>query len=176
MYFREQLSFFQGAILVIFFVSECIVSKDKALSKEGSNIKLARGSRTAPSVPPPETVAGRLKAQRFHSGQRAEQPKAKLDPRVGSQVPPFFVHPFFLFFALSAPPFPTQFSSSKSPLSGTSDLLFLVEERQPAGAGFWGRFWTRSPHRKKRKILFFWRAKKGEKWLHEWTHESLHEC
>ena len=77
----------------------------------------------------------------------------------------FFVHPFFLFFALSAPPFPTQFSSPKSPLSGTSDLLFVVEKWQPAGAGFWGRFWTGSLHRKKRKILFFWRAKKGEKWL-----------
>ena len=69
---------------------------------------------------------------------------------------------FSFFLALSAPPFPTQFSSPKSPLSGTSDQLFLVEKRQPARAGFWGRFWTGSPHRKKRKILFFWRAKKGE--------------
>ena len=72
----------------------------------------------------------------------------------------FFVHPFFLFFTPSAPPFPTKFSSPKSPLSGTSVLLFLVKKWQPAGAGFWGRFWTGSPHRKKRNILFFWRAKK----------------
>ena len=69
--------------------------------------------------------------------------------------PTFFCASFFPFFTLSAPPFPRQFSSPKSSLSGTSDLLFLVEKRQPPGAGFWGRFWTRSPHRKKRKILFF---------------------
>ena len=80
---------------------------------------------------------------------------------VSTYRPTFFCASFFPFFALSAPPFPRQFSSPKSSLSGTSDLLFLVEKRQPAGAGFWGRFWTRSPHRKKRKILFFWRAKKG---------------
>ena len=78
------------------------------------------------------------------------------------QRPTFFCASFFPFFTLSAPSFPRQFSSPKSSLSGTSDLLFLVEKRQPPGAGFWGRFWTRSPHRKKRKILFFWRAEKGE--------------
>ena len=33
-------------------------------------------------------------------------------------------------------------------LSGTSDLLFLVEKRQPPEAGFWGCFWMGSPHRK----------------------------
>ena len=43
-------------------------------------------------MPPPETVAGRLKAQRFHSGRRTEQAKAKLDPRVGSQVAPRVDH------------------------------------------------------------------------------------
>ena len=75
-------------------------------------------------------------------------------------IPPFFAHPFFLFLALSIPPLPSQFSSPKFPLSGTSDLLFLVEKRQPAEAGFWGRFWTGSPHRKKRKILFFSGARK----------------
>ena len=62
---------------------------------------------------------------------------------------------FSFFFALSTPPFPRQFSSPKSLFVWTSDLLFLVEKRQPGGVGFWGRFWTRSPHRKKRKILFF---------------------
>ena len=59
------------------------------------------------------------------------------------------------FFALSTPPFPRQFSSPKSCLSGTSDLLFLVEKMQPAGSGFWGRFWTGLSHRKKRKVFFF---------------------
>ena len=70
-------------------------------------------------------------------------------------IPTFFCASFFPSFTLSAPPFPRQFSSPKSSLSGTSDLLFLVEKRQPPGAGFWGRFLGRgSPHRKKRKILF----------------------
>ena len=72
----------------------------------------------------------------------------------------FFCASFFPFFTLSAPPFPRQFSSPKSSLSGTSDLLFLVEKRQPPGAGFRGRFWTRSPHRKKRKIVFSGARKK----------------
>ena len=67
----------------------------------------------------------------------------------------------FSFFALSTPPFPRQLSSPKSPLSGTSNLLFLVEKRQPARAGFWGRFWTGSPHRKKGKSFFLARARKG---------------
>ena len=79
--------------------------------------------------------------------------------RIQTHSPTFFCASFFPFFALSDPPFPRQFSSPKSPLAGTSDLFFLVEKRQPAGAGFWGRFWTRSPHRKKGKS-FFWRAKK----------------
>ena len=86
------------------------------------------------------------------------------------QRPTFFCASFFPFFALSAPPFPTQFSSPKSPLSGTSDLLFLVEKRQPAGAGFWGRFWTGSPRGKKGKSFFSGARKKvsrklpGRKW------------
>ena len=51
----------------------------------------------------------------------------------------------------------------KSPLSLTPDLLFLVEKRRPAGAGFWVWFWTGLPHSKKRKSFFFlWRAKKRE--------------
>ena len=38
--------------------------------------------------------------------------------------------PFFLFFFRPVhPALPRQFSSQKSPLSGTSDLLFLVEKR-----------------------------------------------
>ena len=68
-----------------------------------------------------------------------------------------FVYPSFfcILFAFLCPcppqPFPIQFSSPKSCLSGTSDLLSLVEKREPPGAGFWGPFWTGSPHRKKRK-------------------------
>ena len=74
----------------------------------------------------------------------------------------FFCASFFPLSALSTHPCPGNFLPQKSPLSGTSDLLFLVEKRQPAGGGFWRRFWTRSPHRKKMKNLVFWRAKKGE--------------
>ena len=77
-------------------------------------------------------------------------------------APTCFAASFFPSFALSTPPFPRQFSSPKSPLSGTSFLLFLVQRRQPAGAGFWGRFWTGSPHRKKKENPFFWRAREGE--------------
>ena len=70
--------------------------------------------------------------------------------------PTFFAHPFFLFFfALSTPPFPRQFSSPKSCLSGTSDLLFRVKKRQPPGAGFWGWSWTGLPHRGKQENPFF---------------------
>ena len=69
-----------------------------------------------------------------------------------SSSPPFLrILFFFFFFALSNPPFPRRFSSPKSPLSGTLSLLFLVKKRQPAEAGFWGRFWTGSPHRKRKK-------------------------
>ena len=78
--------------------------------------------------------------------------------------PNFLLRILFPFFVLSTPPFPSQVSSPKSPLSGTPDLLFVVEKRQPAGAGFWGRFWMGSPHRKN-KIFFFSLSgvrKKGE--------------
>ena len=84
--------------------------------------------------------------------------------------PPFFCASFFpFFFALSTPPFPGQFSSPKSPLSGISDLLFLVEKRHdPAGVGFWGGFWTGSPpQEKKENPLFLWGAKKGEQTARE---------
>ena len=78
-------------------------------------------------------------------------------------IPPFFFcASFFPLFAVSTPPFPRQCSSPKSPSSGTSDLVFLVEKKSTCRAGFWGRFWTGSPHRKKENPLFyfFWRAKK----------------
>ena len=42
------------------------------------------------------------------------------------------------------PPHPTlarQLSSPKPVLSGTSELLFFVEERQPAAAECWGGVW-----------------------------------
>ena len=80
-----------------------------------------------------------------------------------SELHLFFAHPFSFFCPVTGcPPHPSpgNFSSPISCLSGSSYLLFLVEKRQPPGAGFWGRLWTGSPHRKKRKILFFWRAKK----------------
>ena len=90
-----------------------------------------------------------------------------LSPDVGRTMQPlcaaaqhFFCASFFPFFAL---PFPRQFSSPKSgPSSGTSGpflapqvySVLLVEKRQPARAGFWGRFWTGSPHRKKSQNTF----------------------
>ena len=52
--------------------------------------------------------------------------------------------------------------SQKRPLSGTSELLFLVAERQPPEAGCLGGVWGGggSPHKKKRIVPFSWRAKK----------------
>ena len=85
------------------------------------------------------------------------------------------MHPFFLFFALSAPPFPTQFSSPKSPLSGTSHLLFLVEKRQLTGAGFGDGSGRGRPTGKKGKSFFFWRAKKGEFFNSKESSESSQE-
>ena len=75
--------------------------------------------------------------------------------------PTFFLCILFSFFCSVRPTLPRAIFFPKIPSFWTSDLLFLVEKWQLAGAGFWGRFWTGSPHRKKRKILFFWRAKKG---------------
>ena len=65
--------------------------------------------------------------------------------------PTFFCASFFPFFALSTPRFPRQFSSPKSPLSGTSSLLILVEKRERAMAG----------HRKKENPFFLPREKKA---------------
>ena len=74
----------------------------------------------------------------------------------------FFCASFFPFFTLSTPRFPWQFSSPKSPLSGNSNLLFLVETRQPARDGFGGGFWTGSPTPEKKENPLFWLARKGE--------------
>ena len=49
-------------------------------------------------------------------------------------TPTFFCAILFSFFALSTT-LPRQFSSPISCLSVTSDLLFLVEKRQPQGLG-----------------------------------------
>ena len=69
-------------------------------------------------------------------------------------LPTFFCASLFLFFfALSAPPFPTQFS-------GTSDLLFLVEKRQPAGLGFGDGSGGGRPTGKKGKSIFSGARKK----------------
>ena len=52
----------------------------------------------------------------------------------------FFCASFFLFS-------PGQYSSP-NPLFLGPQIHFLVEKRQPTRAGFWGQFWTGSPHRK----------------------------
>ena len=50
---------------------------------------------------------------------------------------PLFAHLFFLFF-LSTPSLPMQFSSPTPPLSRSSELPLLVEEREPVGLGLGG--------------------------------------
>ena len=72
--------------------------------------------------------------------------------RVKGHRNPLFFGAFFFPFC---PVLPQAIFLPKSPLSGTSNVLLLVEKRQLAGAGFWGRFWTGSPHRKKGKSFFF---------------------
>ena len=74
----------------------------------------------------------------------------------------FFCAFFFPFFCPVHPTLPQAIFFPKIPSFWDLFLIFLVEKRQPAGAGFWGRFWTGSPHRKKGKSFFFWRARKGE--------------
>ena len=66
------------------------------------------------------------------------------------------------FHVLPRPPRP---SPTKSPLSWTSDLLFLVEKRWPVGAGFWGRFWTGVRAQEKKENPFFLRTKKRRVFL-----------
>ena len=84
-------------------------------------------------------------------------------PRGGGTSSQLFCASFFPFFRPVRPTLSRAIFFPKIPFSGTSDLLFLVEKRQPARAGFWERFWTGSPHRKKKKKEnpFFWRAKNG---------------
>ena len=69
--------------------------------------------------------------------------------------PTFFCASFFPFFVLSAPPFPGHFSSPKSLLSGTSDLLFLVEKRGNLQGLDLGTVVDGVAPQEKRKILFF---------------------
>ena len=78
------------------------------------------------------------------------------------QIPTFFfVHPSFVFFSpCPTHPSPNNVCSQNPLFLGSQNL---VEKRQLAGAGFWGRFWMGSPHReKKRNCLSKWCAKKGE--------------
>ena len=75
------------------------------------------------------------------------------------------MHPFFLFLPCPPHPSPGQFSSPKYSLSGTSDLLFLVEKRQPARAGLGDGSGRGRPTGKKGKSFFSGARKKGEKTL-----------
>ena len=78
-------------------------------------------------------------------------------------LPTFFCASFSSFLCPVHPTLPSQFPSPKSPLSGTSDLLFLVEKRQLAGAGFGDGSGRGCPTGKKKKENpFSWRATKGE--------------
>ena len=51
-------------------------------------------------------------------------------------VPSFFLRILFPFSLLVHPTRPGNFLPQNHVLSGTSELLFLVEERKPAGLGF----------------------------------------
>ena len=64
-----------------------------------------------------------------------------------------FVHPFFLFFALSSPPFPREISCPKTPLSGTSNPL-LSSRGKGNLHGFWGRSGRGCPTGKKENPFF----------------------
>ena len=55
-----------------------------------------------------------------------------------------FCASFFPFFPPVHPTLHRQFSSAKPPLSGTSELLLFVEDREPAGAGSWRGVWAGS--------------------------------
>ena len=94
--------------------------------------------------------------QRAQTKERKRAQTSLKQPLAGK--PTFFCASFFPF--CLPPPFTRQFSSPKSPLSGTSDLLFLVEKRQPL-LGL-GTVLDQVAPQEKRKILFFWRARKGE--------------
>ena len=71
--------------------------------------------------------------------------------------PTFFAHPFFLFLPCPPQPSPGNFLPQNPLFLGPQ--INTLSRREKATTGFWGRFWTGSSHRKKRKILFFWRAK-----------------
>ena len=72
----------------------------------------------------------------------------------------FFVCILFAFsVSLSTPPLCSQFLP-QNPLSLGPTLLFLVEEREPAGAGFGGVVWTGSFHSKRKNFLSKWREKR----------------
>ena len=107
-------------------------------------------------TPQPQNLLGFACLSVFlENTQRGPKTPNSLNPLFLNRfAPPFFAHPFFLFLPCAPPPFPRQFSSPKSCLSGTSDLLFLVEKRQPPEPGFWGRLWMGPPHRKKGKSFF----------------------
>ena len=93
---------------------------------------------------------------RDDSRSSREPPECGKTKEILTAFPLFFYASFFF---LLCPPRASQgdFHPPKSPLSATSNLLFLVEKRQLAGAGFLERFWTGPPHRN-----LFWRAGKGE--------------
>ena len=95
----------------------------------------------------------------------------KLWPATGIQNPPFFLRILFFLFCPVRPTLPQAIFFPKIASSGTSDLLFLVEKRQLAGAGFGGRFWTGSPHRKKGKFLFLACETKVRNWGQKKKHK-----
>ena len=132
---------------------------------------LAKGVSTESRVTPKDTNNTRGHwAQQYiwHSQRHGQERRASLQKPPSKKALPafFFCACFFPFLALSTPSFVQAIFFPKIYLSGTSDLLCLVEKRQPPGAGFWGQFWTRSPHRKRKENPFFpVGATKGEPFL-----------
>ena len=80
--------------------------------------------------------------------------------------PSFLFIVFFPFFPLSSPPLISQFSIPKSSLSGTSELLLVAQETEPAEAGCWGGVWTGLPRGKKRISFLIARTKKVRRTSH----------
>ena len=116
-------------------------------------------------------------SQKFRggSGQRGNGPKSSQGysemPRyvlwgfrdVWNKIPTFFAHPFFLLFLPFPPhPSPGNFLPQNPVFSGTSDLLFLVEKRQPPGIPFSG---ARKKVRRVHHVTWSWLAgnRRGKK-------------
>ena len=65
------------------------------------------------------------------------------------------------------------FGSPNLPLSGASELLFLAEERQLAGAGFWGGVWSGCVKLTRFVFLAFFREAPVRLWFGDGTVQAV---